>query len=116
MADLSSANSLKTLVQWIIGFFDPLIILLTSIALVLFLYSGVRYVYKAAASKDKRAERDALLWGGIALFVLVSVWGILRIACSTLLGSDSCGNGIYGPPQPTEQIGNPINILPPGVH
>ncbi len=60
------------------------------LALVLFLYSGLQYVLKANDSHGKGPEREALMWGVIALFVLVSVWGLIRIMCGTFLGNSSC--------------------------
>ncbi len=87
---LSNTTSLAGLVGVVIGFINLIIPVLIALALVLFMYSGVRYAVKSGDSHGKGAERDALMWGIIALFVLVSVWGILRIMCSTLFGNSSC--------------------------
>lgn len=57
---------------------------LAAAALVLFMWAGVRYV-TTATEKDQKQSREALLWGLIALFVLMSIWGILRILRSTFL-------------------------------
>jgi hypothetical protein len=51
---------------------------LGTVALVLFLWSVVRYI-TTSTEKDQRESREAMVWGIIALFVLVSIWGILRI-------------------------------------
>ena len=89
---LTKHSDLTGVVNWVIGIIDIIIPVLTVAALVLFLYSGVRYIIKAQDAHSKGPEREALLWGIIALFVLVSVWGLVRIMCSTLLGSASCNN------------------------
>lgn len=89
---LSNSSSLSDVVGFVIGFINILIPLLTLLALVLLLYSALRYVLKAQESKGKSGEREAIMWGIIALFVIVSVWGILRIMCSTLLNNSSCNS------------------------
>lgn len=35
-----------------------------------------------------------IIWGIIALFVMVSIWGILELLKNTLFGSDGAGGGI----------------------
>jgi hypothetical protein len=46
----------------------------------------------------------------VALFVVMSVWGILRFTCDTLLGSSSCSSGNAG-----GATGAPLNIVPPSA-
>ncbi len=106
---LSHSSSLKDLVTFVINIITLIIPVLTVLALVIFLWSGVRYIYKAEETAGKGPERDAMLWGLIALFVLFSIWGILKILSNTLLGTDSGG---VGAPDAT---GAPVNIIPPGT-
>lgn len=58
-----------------------LVTLLSGAALVLFLWGLVRFIYDRAHGDEKNLERDkkGILWGLIALFVLVSVWGIIKM-------------------------------------
>lgn len=87
---LSNTTTFAGLVSFIIGIINLILPVLTALALVLFLYSCFRYVLKASESHGKGAEREAIIWGLVALFVLVSVWGILRVMCVTLFGNSSC--------------------------
>lgn len=87
---LSNASSLRELVGLAIGYINLIIPVLIAAALVLFLWSAVQYITKSGEASGKGANREALLWGIIALFVLVSVWGILRIVCLTFIGTASC--------------------------
>jgi hypothetical protein len=87
---LSNTTSLSGLVSYIIGIINLIIPVLVTFALVLLMYAGFRYILKASESHGKGAERAALMWGLVALFVIVSVWGLLRIMCITLLNNSSC--------------------------
>ena len=58
-----------------------LVILLSSVAFVLFLWGLVRFIFDRANGKDDALEKDkkAMGWGLAALFVLISVWGIIKM-------------------------------------
>ena len=103
---LSHSSSLADVVSYIIGIINTIIPILTTLALVIFLWSGVRYIMTAQETKGKGPEREALLWGLVALFVLFSVWGILGILQNTLLGTSRTSG---------QATGAPLNIIPPGA-
>ena len=58
-----------------------LVLLMSSVAFILFLYGLVRFIYDRSNGNDKELDRDkkAMSWGLVALFVLVSVWGIIKM-------------------------------------
>lgn len=70
--------TLATLVSQIVGIINLLVAFLGMVALVIFIAGGVRYLYKADDSR-KQAQKEFLGWSLVALFVLVSVFGILQI-------------------------------------
>lgn len=63
-----------------------LITLLSGVALVVFLWGLVRFIYDRSRGNDQNLKKDkeGMLWGLGALFVLVSVWGIIKMAQSIL--------------------------------
>lgn len=69
----------------LVGLINLAIPALAGVALVLFLYGGVRFIMRADSAKGKNKDKSTLLWSIVALFVLVSVWGILRFFTSSLL-------------------------------
>jgi succinate dehydrogenase hydrophobic anchor subunit len=83
---LTPNSTFRDVVDLFISLINFVIPVLVALALVLFLWGGVRYIYKASDAHGKGADKEVLLWGVIALFVLVSVWGILRILREALLG------------------------------
>ncbi|HYF12822.1 MAG TPA: hypothetical protein VD928_00790 [Candidatus Paceibacterota bacterium] len=82
---VSSGSTFKDLVLYLISILDLIVPFLAALALALFMWSGVRYIYKARDSKGLAAERTAIVWGLVALFVLFSIWGILEMLERTFL-------------------------------
>ncbi len=80
----SAPKNFKELVENIfIGcILSPLIPVLSSIALIVFLW-GVFSFIRAEDDKKKAEGRQFILWGLIGLFVMVSVWGLIRILGNT---------------------------------
>ena len=70
-----------------------LVILLSSVAFILFLYGLVRFIYDRSNGDETRLEKDkeAMGWGLAALFVLVSVWGIIKMF-QGFLGIENSGD------------------------
>jgi len=64
---------------------QPVVIFIFTLALVLFLFGMMKFV----ASTDKNAEdaktgKQHMLWGIIGMFVMMAVFGIMRLIISTL--------------------------------
>ncbi|HVV14880.1 MAG TPA: hypothetical protein VHD55_00505 [Candidatus Paceibacterota bacterium] len=108
-ATLSNQSSLKDVALFAVEILNSLVPVLLVLILVLFLWIGVQYIYRADG-ENKASTREAILWGLIALFVAFSVWGIVRLACSTLLGTSECSSGSSGGGGNANQA--PLNIIP----
>ncbi len=65
----------------LIPLINQVIPVLGALALVLFFIGVIRYI----RSEGDHSNRDEILWSLIALFVLFSLWGILRILTNTFL-------------------------------
>ena len=86
MFPAASTNlTIATLVQNILNFINTLLPTMVGIALVLFLFGIVRYIANAGDGKVYRQGRQQILWGIVAMFVLVSVWGIIKLMQAALL-------------------------------
>jgi Na+/proline symporter len=73
---LGIVNQLQT----IIGAIVPLLI---GVAVVVLFWGIIQYIFTA----DKEKGKHTMIWGIVALFVMTSVWGLVNILRSTLLGS-----------------------------
>ena len=76
--------TLASLVSQIITIINLLVALLGSVALAIFVWGGVRYLYKREDS-HRQAQKEFMGWSLVALFVIVSVFGILKVLQSMLL-------------------------------
>ncbi len=71
-----------------VGLFNDIIPVFVAAATVLFMIGVVKYIY----NEGKQGDRSIMLWSVVVLFVMLSMWGTLRMLCSTFTGSASCGN------------------------
>ena len=82
---IGANSTFKDVVAYAISIIGALIPVLAALALILFLFGVVRFVAKAGNEREKSHSKEAMLWGLVALFVLVSVWGIIGILRRTFL-------------------------------
>lgn len=69
---------------------NPLILLLIALAMVYFLWGLAMFVANSAGSDGRAEGKRKIIWGLVGLFIMVSVFGILRILLNTF--------GISAPP------------------
>jgi hypothetical protein len=62
---------------------NTLIPIAVAIALLFFFWGLAQYILKASDEDGRKAARDTMIWGIIALFVIVSVWGLVQILQDT---------------------------------
>lgn len=74
----------KSLIELIItGILDPLLFLIMGLS-VLYFFWGVSLYVLHAGDESKRTEgRQVMLYGIIALTVMVSIWGLVKILTDT---------------------------------
>lgn len=82
--------TLASLISQVISLVNLLIPLLAGIALVTFFLGIIRYIWAAGDSHAKANGREIIIWGLVALFVIFSIWGIINLACDSLLGTGAC--------------------------
>lgn len=68
------------LVAALIGRLVPIVI---GLAVLVFLWGVLQYVVAKDSDKQKEA-RNVMVWGVIALFVMVSVWGLVNVLSDSL--------------------------------
>ena len=82
---LASCKDLNCVAQETISIINLLIPVLVTLALILFFVGLIRYLAKSGDEKGKQRDKEVILWGLIALFIIFSVWGILGILKRTFL-------------------------------
>jgi hypothetical protein len=69
-------TSLKTLVGSVGDIVNLLIPIVFAIALLVFFWGLVMYIFGKEDNKDQ--AKKTMIWGVVALFVMASVWGLVR--------------------------------------
>ncbi|OGZ15708.1 MAG: hypothetical protein A3J08_02475 [Candidatus Lloydbacteria bacterium RIFCSPLOWO2_02_FULL_51_11] len=97
----TAPTDFKALVTFIIdSILTPIIALIFALAFVAFLWGGVQFIQKADDQKAREAGRNKMLYGIIALAVMLSVWGLVNILLTTFglnLGFPALPTGWDGP-------------------
>ncbi len=73
------ARTVDGLLNWLIYIAGRALPLLILAALVLFLFGIVKRFFWAKDTADKGEAGRYILWGVVALFVMVSVWGLVNV-------------------------------------
>lgn len=62
---------------------NPLITLAFAVALVYFLYGVFQFIKDADDSDAREQGKQHILWGLVGMFIMISVFGIIRIVLNT---------------------------------
>lgn len=72
----------NTLVRVIV---NPLIALLFAVALLLFVWGLVQFLYQLnTGGKDTKAGKQHMFWGVAGMFIMVTAWGIFQLIQNTV--------------------------------
>jgi len=74
--DFGYGTSLLSSVAGVVDFLVPLLI---AVALVLFLWGVVKFISSSGNEEARRDGARRIVWGLVALFVAVSVWGLVGL-------------------------------------
>ena len=91
---------------------NAIVWLLSSIALLLFIWTGVRFMWDVKGGKTKAERKQAMVWSLVALFVLFSIAGITNLLIRTFLPEELGGAGSTGAPYREDWVNYPVPIDP----
>jgi predicted membrane channel-forming protein YqfA (hemolysin III family) len=63
---------------------NPIIFLLFALALVIFLYGVMQYLMNPDNEEVRSTSKSHMMWGVVGLFIMVAVFGIMRIILNTV--------------------------------
>ena len=90
-------NTLLSAVVSVVGTLLPVVI---SFAILAFLWGLARYIRSQDSPEGREAARSIMTWGLIAIFIMVSLWGLVNLLETAVFGGSGSG------PTPTwPQIG-----------
>ena len=77
-------SNLETLVRSIGRLISLALPIVVAIALLAFFWGIVKYIFSASDEAKKKEGQTLMIWGLVALFVMVSVWGLVRFIGNAL--------------------------------
>ena len=78
---LGNLETLVTSIGRLVGLALPIVV---GIALLVFFWGLVKFIFAQGNEEAKADGKKIMLWGLIALFVMVSVWGLVNFIGSSL--------------------------------
>jgi hypothetical protein len=94
-------GGISDLLVWFKNLLNALVPILIALAVVWFIWNVFQFVIKEGDDREK--AKDAMIWGIVAIAVMVSVWGLVAVLTSTF-GTKGVGIG--------DAAGNINNLLP----
>lgn len=84
LASAQTLGNLETLVRSIGRLIDLALPIVVAIALLAFFWGLVKFIFAQGDETAKTDAKKTMLWGLVALFVMVSVWGLVRFIGNAL--------------------------------
>ncbi len=94
VAFAQTPSNLTSLISWAGDILNRIIPVLIAAALVVFFWGLVQYIYK-----HKGGGKDVMIAGLLGLFIMTSVWGIIRLAQNTFGVNNSAPVSVPQVPQ-----------------
>lgn len=63
---------------------NPLIILMFVVALLVFFWGLVEFIYKAGSEEGREVGKRNMMWGIIGMFIMIGVYGIISLILGTI--------------------------------
>ncbi|QQG37737.1 MAG: hypothetical protein HYS26_03885 [Candidatus Kaiserbacteria bacterium] len=80
---LAAAATLQDTLVFVSTFLNGIIGLFITLAIVVFFWGLIKYLW-SMDTENAHESLKIMFWGLIAIFVMVSIWGIIRLLQSTL--------------------------------
>jgi hypothetical protein len=93
-------GGIETLVRSIGRVVELALPVVVGLALLAFFWGLVKFIFAQGNEEAKADAKKIMLWGLIALFVMVAVWGLIRFAQSALGLQEGGGEQIIVPTVP----------------
>ncbi len=97
MVTFAAPQTFPELVGLLVGFINLAVPIIIALAVLGFFWGVSQYIFSAGDTSKIEDGRKLMIYGIIALFVMVSIWGILRLLSNTFLGSGGSTQQQYTP-------------------
>lgn len=83
LAQTSSATNAFSLIKILQNIVDTIIPFVVGLAVLVFIYGVFNFITSAGDEEARANAKQFIIWGIIGIFVMVSVWGLVKILSGT---------------------------------
>ena len=76
-------TNLGSVISKLQNLLDALIPLLVTLTIVFFFWGLAQYVFNSGSEESKEEGKNKMIWGLVAIFIMVSIWGIIGLFGTT---------------------------------
>ena len=91
---LAGAENIITLIGTFQGILGAIIPFFMILATVIFLWGVIQYITAGGEEEKIKSGRTYMLWGIIALFVMIAVWGLVAVLENTFVNTANISRGV----------------------
>ena len=92
----AAPSDLSGLIKTLISIMNAIIPLIFGIAIIVFLWGIAKMFFLKGDDSGSREEgRQFIIWGIVALFIMVAFWGFVNILSNTFFGGSVNNNNNY---------------------
>jgi TRAP-type C4-dicarboxylate transport system permease small subunit len=84
IAGAQELDNVRRLIESVRDIIDILIPLVAALALLYFFWGLAKFILNSGNEEAQTEGKNIMIWGIVALFVIVSVWGLVRFVGSAL--------------------------------
>jgi hypothetical protein len=90
-----TVETLEDIIDIIVRLIAAVIPIAFALAILFFFWGIAKFIYFADNEQKRKEGKNILIWGVIAIFILVSIWGIVALLKDTFLGAPPCVPGPF---------------------
>jgi len=81
----AAATTIQGLIGIIVGILRLLVPVVIALALLYFFWGLAKFILRADDEAEREKGKQIMLWGIIALFVILTIWGIIAVLQTTFV-------------------------------
>lgn len=89
MNDPATPQEYADVVDIFLGILNSLIPIIIGIALLIFIWGGVKFLYAGGSDDSVEPAKKMMFWGIIIIFIMVSMFGIIQIFYGDIIGGNA---------------------------
>lgn len=80
----AQVTSITGMLGWVQGILSALMPVLVALAIIYFVWGVLKYLMNAGDEEAQKEGRSMMIYGIIAIFVMVSIWGLVGLLDTSL--------------------------------